>query len=224
MPSYRTMGSLPRKRHIAHRTSPAIATRASTTKKSSPRPASAGPTASPITCGRRRACARSRPPARVRSNSSSKPALRHHHLKSGAMKPAGDPVTGRVPLLLNADVVLPRCRPAQPQAELYRNAAADEVLFVHQGRGTLSTHVRRPAVPAVRLRRHPALHDLSPRLRRRRRSPTCSSIEAAEQRRASRRAISTPTASFASAPLSASATCTARANRSSSTASRTRRC
>ena len=79
------------------------------------------------------------------------------------MKPAGDPVTGRVPLLTNADVTIGRCRPAQPQAELYRNAAADEVLFIHKGRGTLSSDVRRPAVPAVRLRRHPALHHLPAR-------------------------------------------------------------
>ena len=72
----------------------------------------------------------------------------------------GDPVTGRVPLLTNRDVTLWRCRPAKPQAELYRNATADEILFVHRGRGDLLTHVRRAAVQAVRLRRHPALHDV----------------------------------------------------------------
>jgi homogentisate 1,2-dioxygenase len=44
-----------------------------------------------------------------------------------------------VPLLTNADVTVWRCRPAEPQAELFRNAAADEVLFVHKGRGTLHT-------------------------------------------------------------------------------------
>jgi homogentisate 1,2-dioxygenase len=44
-----------------------------------------------------------------------------------------------VPLLVNDDVILARCRPAQRQAELYHNAAADELLFVHQGRGTLHT-------------------------------------------------------------------------------------
>ena len=44
------------KRHTSIATSPATGTRASTTKKSSPRPGSAGRTASAITCGRRRAC------------------------------------------------------------------------------------------------------------------------------------------------------------------------
>src|SRR6202035_1015777 len=55
------------------------------------------------------------------------------------MKRAGDVVSGRAPLLTNADVTISRCRPAAPQAELYRNAAADEVLFIHKGRGALST-------------------------------------------------------------------------------------
>ena len=65
--------------------------------------------------------------------------LRHHHLKSGNMPAAGDPVTGRVPLFVNSDVVIARCRPAAPQGTLFRNATADEILFVHRGRGTLHT-------------------------------------------------------------------------------------
>lgn len=65
--------------------------------------------------------------------------LRHHHLKSGTMQAQGDPIFGRVPLFVNDDVIMARCRPAKPQAELFRNASADEVLFVHQGQGTLHT-------------------------------------------------------------------------------------
>ena len=60
------------------------------------------------------------------------------------MKPAGDPVTGRLPLLVQRRRDhLAAAGPTQPQAELYRNAAADEVLFVHKGRGTLLHDVRR---------------------------------------------------------------------------------
>ena len=65
--------------------------------------------------------------------------LRHHHLKSGAMPRFGDPVGGRVPILANDDVILSRCRPAKPQDELFRNAGADEIIFVHHGKGTLHT-------------------------------------------------------------------------------------
>ena len=66
--------------------------------------------------------------------------LRHHHLKSGTLPAGGDPIFGRVPMLTNADVTLWRCRPTQPQAELFRNALADELLFVHKGSGRLLTH------------------------------------------------------------------------------------
>ena len=79
------------------------------------------------------------PAGEVRIDVVAQPVLRHHHLKSGGMPLAGDPVTGRVPLLTNSDVMLSRCRPAKPQAELFRNATADEVIFVHRGRGTLRT-------------------------------------------------------------------------------------
>ncbi len=145
--------------------SPATAARASTTRKSSPRPGSAGRTASPITFGRRRAFARSSRPALAALEIVEQPALRHHHLKSARLTPSGDPITGRVPIFTNADVTLWRCRPAQPQAELYRNAAADEMIFVHKGRGTLHHAVRRVAVQAVRLHRHSARHHLSARVR-----------------------------------------------------------
>src|SRR5262249_26969214 len=38
-----------------------------------------------------------------------------------------------------ADVTISRCRPALSQAELYRNACADEIVFVHKGHGTLTS-------------------------------------------------------------------------------------
>ncbi len=93
-------------------------------------------------------CYHLRPPTRVRKVEAAgavpletvpETTLRHHHLKTGTIKTAGDPVTGRLPLLANDDVILLRCRPAQRQAELFRNASADEVLFIHQGKGTLHT-------------------------------------------------------------------------------------
>ncbi len=55
------------------------------------------------------------------------------------MSAQGDPISGRVPLMANDDVILSRCRPNQAQAELYRNADADEVLFIHRGHGMLHT-------------------------------------------------------------------------------------
>jgi homogentisate 1,2-dioxygenase len=89
-----------------------------------------------------------RPPTRVRKveaagtitiDTVEQPALRHHHIKTGALKPSGDPITGRVPIFTNADVTMLRCRPAARQAELFRNAVGDEVLFIQAGQGTLHT-------------------------------------------------------------------------------------
>src|SRR5215831_11619050 len=129
MPPYRQLGSIPRKRHIEHR-------------------AEGGFRGEGIyyeevvtTAGFGRAysiCYHLRPPTRVRKveaagevpiETVAQPTLRHHHFKTAQLKPAGDVIKGRVPLLVNEDVILARCRPALPQTELYRNASADEVLF-----------------------------------------------------------------------------------------------
>src|SRR4051794_25933058 len=139
MPPYLQRGSFPPKRHTAHRTSPGYKGEGLFYEEV-------------ITTegfGRGYSIVyHLRPPTRVRKvePAGSVPVavapvdvLRHHHLKSGGMPAAGDPVTGRVPMFTNADVTLWRCRPSSPQAELFRNAAADEVLFVHKGRGTLHT-------------------------------------------------------------------------------------
>jgi homogentisate 1,2-dioxygenase len=65
--------------------------------------------------------------------------LRHVHVKSAGMPSEGDPIRGRVPLFFNQDVVISRCKPIQPQEELFRNASADEIIFVHHGSGRLET-------------------------------------------------------------------------------------
>jgi homogentisate 1,2-dioxygenase len=139
MPPYHRTGSIPRKRHIEHR------------REGGYRGEGIYYEEVVTTAGFGRAYSIAyhlRPPTRVRKVEAAGMApvetveqdvLRHHHLRSGGMRPAGDAVTGRVPLLTNADVTISRCRPAAPLAELYRNAAADEVLFIHKGRGALSS-------------------------------------------------------------------------------------
>ena len=139
MPPYLRVGSLPRKRHIAHRHEPGFRDEGIAYEEV-------------VTSGGfGRAYSilyHLRPPTRVRKVEAAgtavvervaEPALRHHHLRTGSIRPAGDPVSGRVPLLVNDDVMMARCRPVEPQAELYRNALADELVFSHRGRGTLQT-------------------------------------------------------------------------------------
>src|SRR5215472_6772909 len=103
MPLYRKLGSLPPKRHIAHRHEPGYRGEGIYYEEVV------------TTAGFGRAytiCYHLRPPTRVRKVEAAgeaqpeivhEPALRHHHLKSGTLKPFGDPLTGRVPLLLNDD-------------------------------------------------------------------------------------------------------------------------
>src|SRR5947209_10581585 len=121
MPPYVQRGSMPRKRHIAHRHEPGyrgegiyyeeVVTLAGFGRAYS-------------------ICYHLRPPTRVRKVEAAAavridtvglPELRHHHLKTGNLKAAGDILTGRVPLLVNEDVILSRSRPAEAQKELFRN-------------------------------------------------------------------------------------------------------
>jgi homogentisate 1,2-dioxygenase len=139
MPAYRQLGSLPPKRHIEHPREPGyrgegiyyeeVVTTAGFSRSYS-------------------IAYHLRPPTRVKNVEAAgtvaietvdSPTLRHHHLKSKAIPRQGDPIRGRMPLMTNADVTLSRCRPANPQSELFRNATADEVLFVHHGQGALES-------------------------------------------------------------------------------------
>jgi homogentisate 1,2-dioxygenase len=140
MPYYLSRGTIPRKRHTASRTSPGYKNEGLFYEEVI------------STHGFNRGYSIAyhlRPPTRVKRVEAAgkipveaveQPALRHHHLKTGKIPAAGDPVTGRLPLFTNADVTLWRCRPALHQAELFRNAIAEEIVFIHQGRGQLLTH------------------------------------------------------------------------------------
>jgi homogentisate 1,2-dioxygenase len=139
MPFYRSVGSLPRKRHIAHHADPGYRGEGLYYEEVV------------TTAGFGRAysiCYHLRPPTRVRHieaagnvplEAHEETTLRHHHLKTRELRRFGDPVhplRGRVSLFFNDDVVISRCLPAEPQAELYRNATADEVFFIQKGSGT----------------------------------------------------------------------------------------
>lgn len=65
--------------------------------------------------------------------------LRPRHLRSLPIPVGGDVVDGRIPLMGNADVILSVVRPTEPMHYWYRFAHGDEVLFVHDGTGTLES-------------------------------------------------------------------------------------
>ena len=139
MPAYRQLGSIPCKRHTEHRReggfkNEGIYYEEVVTLAGFGRAYSIVYHLRPPT-----RVAKVEPAGEVKLEAAQPGVLRHHHLKSGKLPPQGDPISGRVPLLFNGDVVLSRARPAQPQEELFRNAGADEVIFVQRGQGTLAT-------------------------------------------------------------------------------------
>ncbi|MEZ4387395.1 MAG: homogentisate 1,2-dioxygenase [Candidatus Krumholzibacteriia bacterium] len=68
------------------------------------------------------------------------PTLRMRHLRTHRLELArSGAVTGRHPLLFNADVAMSLARPGGDPEPLYRNAQGDEIVFVGQGAGVLES-------------------------------------------------------------------------------------
>jgi homogentisate 1,2-dioxygenase len=63
--------------------------------------------------------------------------LRHRHFRTGRVPAGANPVEGRTPLLFNADVTLSVVRTEGLSSPYYRNAQADEVVYVSEGMGVL---------------------------------------------------------------------------------------
>ena len=65
--------------------------------------------------------------------------LRHRHFRTARAKKGGSPTLGRIPLLFNADVAMLYVEPDQVDEHYYRNAQADELVYVAKGKGNLET-------------------------------------------------------------------------------------
>ncbi|MHB8469455.1 MAG: homogentisate 1,2-dioxygenase [Gaiellaceae bacterium] len=63
----------------------------------------------------------------------------HRHFKTFDVAPGGDEVTGRRLLMWNNDVEISLCRPTEQMDYFFRNGEGDEVIFVHEGSGTLES-------------------------------------------------------------------------------------
>jgi homogentisate 1,2-dioxygenase len=66
-------------------------------------------------------------------------AHRHRLVNTGQLKPRGTAISGRIPLFYNADVTFGVVLPEEKMEHFYRNGEADEMYFVHTGRGRLET-------------------------------------------------------------------------------------
>lgn len=63
----------------------------------------------------------------------------HRLLHTASVPPSGDEISGRRTLMWNEDVEIALCRPEQRMDYFFRNGEGDEVIFVHEGSGTLET-------------------------------------------------------------------------------------
>ena len=66
-------------------------------------------------------------------------ALRPRHLRSAQIRAGGDAVSSRVPMMGNNEVVLYVARPTEPMSYWYKFAHGDDVIFIHDGTGTLES-------------------------------------------------------------------------------------
>jgi homogentisate 1,2-dioxygenase len=65
--------------------------------------------------------------------------LRHRHFRTARVKRGGSPTLDRIPLMFNADISMAYVEPTQEDSHFYRNAQADEVVYVAKGSGTLDS-------------------------------------------------------------------------------------
>jgi len=65
--------------------------------------------------------------------------LRHRHVKGADVASSGDWLAARRYIMGNEDVRLALASPTEPMSYFYRNAVADEMVFVHDGEGVLES-------------------------------------------------------------------------------------
>jgi homogentisate 1,2-dioxygenase len=134
MPFYQRLGDVPRKRHIQHREDGLLLTEEVLGLEGF--------------TGLESILYHLHSPCRVKELGEFEPIEReewvpeahaHRHFVTMRIEPEGDAVTGRRVLMWNEDVEIALCRPSEPMEGFYRNGEGDEVIFVHEGSGTLET-------------------------------------------------------------------------------------
>ncbi|MDX2197550.1 MAG: homogentisate 1,2-dioxygenase [Phycisphaerae bacterium] len=65
--------------------------------------------------------------------------LHRRHVRTQDFKPAGDFLTGRKTLMVNSDIHVGVCKPAQPADRFFSNGDGDECWFIKEGSGRLES-------------------------------------------------------------------------------------
>jgi homogentisate 1,2-dioxygenase len=75
----------------------------------------------------------------LRREAAPREPLRHRHFRTRQLEQTGDVFAERTPLLFNNDVALLIVSPKQETSDFYRNAQADEIVFISEGTGVLES-------------------------------------------------------------------------------------
>ena len=65
--------------------------------------------------------------------------LHHRHFLTSRVKKGGSATLDRIPLLFNQDIAMLYVEPDENDAHFYRNAQADELVYVSKGKGVLES-------------------------------------------------------------------------------------
>ena len=134
MPMYQQLGRLPRKRHIQFRENGTLLTEEVMGLEGF--------------SGNESILYHLQSPCRVKEVGDFEPIEReewvpdghaHRHFRTYDVPAGGDPISGRQLLMWNDDVEIELARPTEAMEFFYRNGEGDEVVFVHEGTGTLET-------------------------------------------------------------------------------------
>ena len=64
----------------------------------------------------------------------------HRHIRTSEIDSEGDCISSRVPLIFNDDLIISKAHFSDSMNSLYRNGCADEVIFIHDGKGELHSN------------------------------------------------------------------------------------
>ena len=65
---------------------------------------------------------------------------RHRHIITSKLKSDGNAISSRIPLFFNSEITISKAHVNNSMVSVYRNGYADEVLFIHEGKGIFQSN------------------------------------------------------------------------------------
>ena len=65
---------------------------------------------------------------------------RHRHIITSKLKSDGNAISSRIPLFFNSEITISKAHINNSMVSVYRNGCADEVLFIHEGKGIFQSN------------------------------------------------------------------------------------